>query len=101
MLDLAGIPFRAADRDEKDPLVIGGGPCALNPEPLADFFDLFVLGDGEEVILEICGKSSPLGKKGRQKKSYWTGFPPWKESIFLPFSARNTNRMDESSRSFL
>jgi radical SAM family uncharacterized protein/radical SAM-linked protein len=54
ILHLSGIPLRAADRRERDPLIIGGGPCVMNPEPLADFFDLFVLGDGEEVVLEIC-----------------------------------------------
>ena len=53
MLDLAGLPLRAADRGEDAPLVIGGGPCACNPEPLADFFDLFTLGEGEEVNLEL------------------------------------------------
>ncbi|MGA1875373.1 MAG: TIGR03960 family B12-binding radical SAM protein [bacterium] len=54
MLNLAGIPFPASDRDESYPLLVGGGPGAFNPEPLADFFDLFVLGDGEEVILELA-----------------------------------------------
>ena len=54
ILDLAGIPLRAGQRDENHPLIIGGGPCALNPEPLADFFDLFILGDGEEAVLEVC-----------------------------------------------
>ncbi len=54
ILDLAGIPLRAAERGENMPLVIGGGSCSLNPEPVADFFDLIVLGDGEEVILEIA-----------------------------------------------
>ena len=53
MLDLAGIPLKAADRDESHPLVIGGGPCACNPEPLCDFFDVFILGEGEEVNLEL------------------------------------------------
>jgi len=53
MLDLAQIPLRAVDRGEEYPLVIGGGPCAFNPEPLAPFFDLFVIGEGEEVILEL------------------------------------------------
>ncbi|MEW5802049.1 MAG: TIGR03960 family B12-binding radical SAM protein [bacterium] len=54
MLNLAGIPFSASERDASYPLIIGGGPGAFNPEPLAEFFDLFVLGDGEEVILEIA-----------------------------------------------
>ena len=50
MLDLGGIPLLAADRSGNDPLVVGGGPCAFNPEPLADFFDCFVIGEGEEII---------------------------------------------------
>ena len=53
MLDLAGIPVRSRDRDDHHPLIIAGGPCAFNPEPLAGFIDLFTIGDGEEVLLEI------------------------------------------------
>ena len=47
-LDMSGIPLRSADRTD-GPFVIAGGPCAFNPEPLADFFDIFVLGDGEKL----------------------------------------------------
>ena len=54
ILDLAGIPFLAADRDEGFPLILGGGSCSLNPEPVADFFDAILLGDGEEAIIEIA-----------------------------------------------
>ncbi|MCI5220855.1 MAG: B12-binding domain-containing radical SAM protein, partial [Candidatus Electrothrix sp. LOE2] len=53
VLDLVGIPFRSEDRGEDFPLIIGGGACAMNPEPVADFFDLIVLGDGEEAVLEL------------------------------------------------
>jgi len=53
MLKLGGIPVRSSERKENDPLVLGGGPCTFNPEPIADFFDLFVIGEAEEVILEI------------------------------------------------
>ena len=53
-LNLADMPLRAADRDQSHPLVLGGGACALNPEPVADFFDAIVLGDGEEIILELA-----------------------------------------------
>jgi radical SAM family uncharacterized protein len=53
MLDLAGIPLSAADRDESHPIVIAGGHAAFNPEPIADFIDAAVLGDGEEAVLEI------------------------------------------------
>ncbi len=50
MLDLAGIPVLAAQRADSDPLVIGGGPCVANPEPVADFFDVFLIGDAEEAL---------------------------------------------------
>jgi radical SAM superfamily enzyme YgiQ (UPF0313 family) len=53
MLKLGGIPPRSSERQEKDPLVLGGGPCAFNPEPVAAFFDLFVIGEAEEVLIEI------------------------------------------------
>ncbi len=53
ILDLAGIPIQAKERDDSHPLVIAGGSCALNPEPMADFTDLFIIGDGEEVLLEL------------------------------------------------
>jgi radical SAM family uncharacterized protein/radical SAM-linked protein len=54
ILDLAGIPFLSKERDLSYPLVIAGGPCTVNPEPLADFFDAMVIGDGESVILEMA-----------------------------------------------
>jgi radical SAM family uncharacterized protein len=53
ILDLGGILLKSSARDEKFPLVIAGGPCALNPEPMHEFFDLFVVGEAEEAILEI------------------------------------------------
>ena len=54
VLDTAGIPFYAGDRDGDWPLIIGGGACTVNPEPVADFFDAFLVGDGEEAITEIA-----------------------------------------------
>jgi radical SAM family uncharacterized protein len=54
MLDLGGIPLSAAQRTLDHPLVIAGGPCAFNPEPMAEFIDLFVLGDGEEMLPRVC-----------------------------------------------
>ena len=53
MLDLAGIPLYAGERGENHPIVCGGGPCAVNPEPLADFFDFFFIGEAEEALEEI------------------------------------------------
>ena len=54
MLELSGLPLRADERDRQAPLVVVGGPCAFNPEPLADFIDCAVIGDGEEAILDLC-----------------------------------------------
>ena len=54
MLNLAGVPLRSEQRREGDPFVIAGGPVAFNPEPIAEFIDMFLLGDAEEAILEIC-----------------------------------------------
>ncbi len=54
MLELGGIPLQRCERDARHPLVIVGGPCAFNPEPLSDFFDCAVIGDGEEVVPELC-----------------------------------------------
>jgi len=53
MLDLAGLPLRTADRGEESPLIIAGGTCAYNSEPLAPFIDIFCLGEGEDVLLEL------------------------------------------------
>jgi len=54
MLDLAGIPFLASERDDSFPLIIAGGPACFNPEPVADIFDAILVGDGEEAALDIC-----------------------------------------------
>jgi radical SAM family uncharacterized protein len=53
ILDLAGLPVLASERDDSRPLVIAGGSCCLNPEPMSDFIDLFVIGEGEEILLEL------------------------------------------------
>jgi len=54
MLDLAGLPFKSQNRDGQHPFIIAGGPCTCNPEPVADFFDAIVVGDGEEVVLAMA-----------------------------------------------
>lgn len=53
LLDLSHIPLLAKDRNEDYPFIVGGGPCAYNPEPIADFFDFFVIGEGEEILLKV------------------------------------------------
>ena len=68
MLDLAGIPRRSAERGPEDPLIMAGGPCAYNVEPLADFLDFVVLGDGEEIIHEIVEHTKDAKIQGSSKE---------------------------------
>lgn len=71
MLDLAGIPIFAAERgDELTGIVVAGGPCVCNPEPLADFFDLFILGEGEEVNLELMDLYYEMQKQGASRREF-------------------------------
>lgn len=70
MLDLAGIPVLASQRGASDPLIIGGGTCCLNAEPMADFFDLFVLGDGEEVLVELLRLYQQAKAAGTSKEEF-------------------------------
>ncbi len=64
MLQLAGLPLRRADRSEDAPLIVVGGPCAFNPEPLADFFDCALIGDGEEALVELVNAVRAARKEG-------------------------------------
>ena len=70
MLDLAGLPIRSQDRGDNTPIVVAGGPCACNPEPLADFIDIFFLGEGEEVDLEVIDLYKECKKNGKTKKEF-------------------------------
>ncbi len=70
MLDLAGVPLLSFQRSDDDPLVIAGGPCAFNPEPMAPFIDLFVIGDGEEVVLEILKAYAEWKEKGGKRREF-------------------------------
>ena len=71
MLDLAGIPVFAKDRTEElTQIVVAGGPCVCNPEPLADFFDLFILGEGEEVNLELMDLYLEMKKQGASRLDF-------------------------------
>lgn len=72
MLALGGIPLKAAERGEDMPLVIGGGGCTYNPEPLADFFDLFVIGEGEEVLPELINLVKDCKAQGISKAELLT-----------------------------
>lgn len=73
MLDLGRIPLRADERTLKDPLILVGGPCAQNPEPMAKFVDAFVSGDGEPSLPAICDRWLQIREATRQREGYATG----------------------------
>ncbi|MBP3436688.1 MAG: TIGR03960 family B12-binding radical SAM protein [Clostridia bacterium] len=64
MLKIADIPLLSRDRGEDAPIILGGGPCAYNPEPIADFFDAFSIGEGEEALPELCALYAKMKKEG-------------------------------------
>lgn len=70
MLDLAGLPLLAAERDETHPVILGGGSCAYNPEPLAAFFDLFVVGEGEEAMEDLVHCWLDVRAAGGDKEAF-------------------------------
>ncbi len=70
ILDLGKIPLLAKDRKEQDPIVIGGGPCSYNPEPLADFFDLFYIGEGETVYFQLMDAYKENQRQGGTRLTF-------------------------------
>ena len=83
MLELSGIPLRAADRDERWPLIIAGGPCVCNAEPMADFFDVMQLGEGEQMLQDICAcveKGKNAGWNKEQLLAALAGIP----GVYVP-----------------
>jgi len=70
VLDLAGIPLLASERGSEHPLIIAGGQACFNPEPMADFIDAFVIGEGEEVMLEVIRAFEPLKQAGADRKAF-------------------------------
>ena len=84
MLDLSGIPFRSSERADTHPLIIGGGPCTCNPEPVADFFDALVIGDGEKVLIEMTRAwmswKQEDGKNKKRLLKAWAGI----SGVYIP-----------------
>lgn len=70
VLDLSGIPLHACDRTDEDPIVVGGGPCAYNPEPLAPFFDLFYIGEGEVTYFELMDRYKEIRVRGGSRLEF-------------------------------
>lgn len=83
LISLAGIPLRANARGEGDPLVVGGGPCAFNPEPMADFFDAVVIGDGEAAVVEIANLVREGKRAGRSREAMLRTFSQVK-GVYVP-----------------
>jgi len=84
MLDLASIPIYSKDRDERYPIVIAGGPCAFNPEPLSDFIDLFLIGEGEEATLEILELYKKHKESGFKKENFLYEAAKSIEGVYVP-----------------
>ncbi|MEG2719603.1 MAG: B12-binding domain-containing radical SAM protein, partial [Clostridia bacterium] len=70
MMELAGVPILSKDRTEEDPIVVAGGPCAYNPEPLAPFVDFFYIGEGEFAYDEILDLYKDYKKQGRTRNEF-------------------------------
>ncbi|MDL2232803.1 TIGR03960 family B12-binding radical SAM protein [Ruminococcaceae bacterium OttesenSCG-928-L11] len=83
MLDLAGLPVRSSQRTALAPIVMAGGPCACNPEPMADFIDLFVLGEGEEVNLELIDLYK-VAKQGNWTKQEYLRKAAQIQGVYVP-----------------
>lgn len=100
ILDLSGIPLLAGERTWEDPIVIGGGPCAYNPEPLADFFDLFYIGEGETQYRALLDIYLDCRKKGASREEFLykaAGLP----GIYAPGLYETAYREDGTIASFL
>ena len=99
MLDLAGVPIRSSDRDDSYPIVMGGGPCVCNPEPLADFFDLFILGEGEEVNLELLDLYNKMKKENKTKSEFLLEAAKI-EGVYVPSFYEVTYNDDDTVKSY-
>ena len=84
MLNLADIPVRAKDRDESYPIICGGGPCAYNAEPVAEIFDFFMMGEGEEIIHEVTDEYIKWKKSGKKNKRDYLEAIAEIEGVYVP-----------------
>jgi len=100
VLDLSGIPLKASERSEADSIVIGGGPCTYNPEPLAEFFDLFYIGEGETVYGELLDAYKENKANGGSRKDYLEKAAEV-EGIYVPSFYDVTYKEDGTIESFV
>ena len=99
ILELSGIPFDATDRTWEDPIVIGGGPCVYNPEPLADFFDLFYIGEGETVYDRLFDVYKEIRRRGGSRKEFLEAATEI-EGIYVPAFYEVTYQEDGTIQDF-
>ena len=99
ILELSGIPFDATDRTWEDPIVIGGGPCVYNPEPLADFFDLFYIGEGETVYDRLFDVYKEIRRRGGSRKEFLEAAAEI-EGIYVPAFYEVTYQDDGTIQDF-
>ena len=99
VLELGQIPLHAKERTEEDPIVIGGGPCAYNPEPLADFFDLFYIGEGETVYDELLDLYKQC-KKEKKSRLEFLEMAAGVEGIYVPQFYEASYEEDGTLRDF-
>ena len=99
ILDLSGIPLYAKDRTEEDPIVIGGGPCTYNAEPIADFFDFFYIGEGETVYLDIINLYRENRKNGGTRRDFLEKVAEV-EGMYVPMFYDAEYNEDQTLKSF-
>lgn len=99
ILDLSGMALHASERKESDPIVIGGGPCAYNPEPLAEFFDLFYIGEGETVYDQLLDAYLENKRAGGSKRDFLE-MACQIEGIYVPSFYETSYKEDGTIESF-
>ncbi|MBE6656349.1 MAG: TIGR03960 family B12-binding radical SAM protein [Ruminococcaceae bacterium] len=100
MLKIAGIPLFSRDRDDDAPIILGGGPCAYNAEPVADFFDIFSIGEGEEALPELCALLERMKKDGSYTRESFLREASHIEGFYVPSLYDVTYNEDGTIRAY-
>ncbi len=94
MLQMSGIPLYSRDRDDSFPIILAGGPCTYNPEPMADFVDIFSIGEGEEALPELAQLYLDMKREGRYSKDAFLRAASHLEGFYVPSLYRVSYRED-------
>ena len=100
MIDLAGLPIYAKDRGEDSPILLAGGPCAYNAEPVADFYDIFSIGEGEEALPELAELMKKMKKNGTYTKTAFLREASHLKGFYVPSLYDVTYNEDGTIKSF-